>query len=267
MDCEIILTPRNPKRARHILKQLGFATYRKVVQDYTGLHEWVVLWGCGGKIQQEIYQEHRAKGGKVLFLDMGYFGRTLGSIRSAFRVSFNQNHPQDYLHLAGSPGRLRDIKIEDRYDAKGHIVLCGLGDKSRVYYGYEKLDWEKRYLEEIRKVYPTREVVYRAKPRHDETLLGCVNGNDGTIDDWLRGASLLVTHHSNTSVDAARLGIPAVCVDGIGYGFYGSDVAGAERKSPEERKRFLEQVAWFNWYPTECENLVKWIDRINDEIR
>ena len=266
MDCEVLICPRNPKRARHILKQIGFAAKTKVVDVYTGVSEWVVMWGCGGKEQQIVYKQHRGKGGKVMFLDMGYFGRTLGTTRSAFRVSFNGNHPQDYIQLAGRHDRLRGIKIEDKYDPKGRIVLCGLGDKSRSFYGYEKLGWEKSYLAKIREIYPTREVVYRSKPRHSEVLAGCTNGNDGTIDDWLDGASLLVTHHSNCSVDAARLGIPAVCVDGIGFGFYGNDVARAEVKKKQERHEFLKKVAWFNWYPNECEKLIQWVDGNNEQF-
>lgn len=267
MDCEVIQCDRNPKRARHILKQIALKAKAKLLNDYEGGAEWVVMWGCGGRMQQEIYKMHRGRGGKVLFLDMGYFGRNLGSIRSSFRVSINGNHPQDYLFMAESHNRLRGVVLQDKYDPRGHVLLCGLGDKSRHFYGYKKLEWEKAYLDKIREVYPTREVVYRSKPRHDEKIPGCTDGNQGTIDDWLNGACLCVTHHSNTTVDAARIGVPSVCVDGIGYGFYGSDVAAAEVKSKAEREDFLRKVSWFNWYPTEAEKLVQWIDRHNEKIR
>lgn len=266
MDFEILQCPRNPKRARHILKQMAYATKTKVQQDYKGDSEWLVMWGCGGKDQQRISKMHQEQGGKVLFLDLGYFGRDSGTTRSGFRISFNKNHPQDYLDLAERWSRLRGVQITNAYSPRGRIVLCGLGDKSRDFYGYRKLEWEKRLLDEIREVYPSREVVYRAKPRHNEVIAGCTNGNTGTIDEWLSGASLCVSHHSNVSVDAARLGVPAVCFDGIGYGFYGNRISEAKVKTEAERTDFLKKVAWFNWFPDECQKLVQWIERINDRI-
>lgn len=228
------------------------------------------MWGAGGNVQQDRARRQRRNGGQVIFFDLGYFGRSNATSADSIRLSINGNHPQKYAHLAPKdPSRFNKLpfNIEALYKPDGHIVLCGLGRKSRQLYGYNGMEWERKMVSRIKEAFPESLITYRPKPKHDESLVGTRKGNAGTIRDVINGASLVVCHHSNVSIDCALLGVPCVCFDGLGSNLWGNVIEeGIELPSVEERKAFLENAAWFNWYIHESPEILHFIDSIAEKI-
>ena len=70
----------------------------------------------------------------------------------------------------------------------------------------------------------------------------------GAIEDVLRNASLLVCAHSNTAVDACIAGVPVECDDGAAFALY----AGNAAPNRDERRAFLEALAWWQWTTQEA---------------
>jgi len=226
---------------------------------YQGRRDWLVLYGVGGDIQIEAWRKHRESGRRVIMADIGYFHRLHDYKQSAYRISVDDWHPQRFWQEA-PPSRWEalNIPLRNDYSESGHILLCGMGAKSRKLYAKERWDYEM--VQRLRALYPNRKIYYRPKPRQEhERIEGALPATDGDIESWLRGCFLCVTHHSNVSVDCAVSGVPCVALDGMGAALYGSDPASQKSPSLEERRRFLEGVAWFNWKPVELGKCVDWL--------
>lgn len=262
---EILKLESNPHRARYILDALSKTRNCFATSQYSGHEHNLILWGIGGKKQQEAYHKHRARGGNVIMLDIGYFSRDRSHTGSYVRFSFNDYHPQKYLkHADGSGRRFAAHKIQLLNCCKddGHILLCGIGKKSRVMLGFNGAEWENKKAKEIRAAYPDRKIIYRPKPRLVESITGCAKGYEGQIQDYMRGCSMVVTGHSNVAVDACIHGVPAVCNDGAAAYLYGNDLASPNNPDYGKRLDFLERLAWFNWHARESAQMLEFITHI-----
>ena len=270
LDLELVQIQGNPQRAKKLLRRIAKEFDIPVRNKPTYKHKWLFMWGPGGDTQRVYAKDHKSVGGLIAFFDLGYFGRSSSPSAGSIRLTFNEPHPQRFAHLAPTDiwrYRKEQIVIEDVMDPNGSVVVCGLGRKSRQLYGYRGMEWEHKVVERIRKHYPDREIVYRPKPKHQETIAGTRHGAQGTIRDQLVGASLVVVHHSNVGVDAAILGVPCICCDGIAANFWPNSW-GNELVVPSlrAREKFLVQVSWFNWYIQEVSALIKFIEEVESGV-
>lgn len=219
------------------------------VPAYTGTRRLLMTYGTGHPERRPLWQAHVASGGRMIGWDLGYWARkTPGD--PAMRLTIDADHPQ--AHVAPEDGArwaAAGIALRDDYAPRGHIVLAGMGWKSRR---IRTGDWEADMLARIRAAYPDRRVVYKPKRVDDPKPAGVDEIAFGTIEQALRGAALLVCRHSNVAVDACIAGVPAVCEDGIAAALYGADLAHPVRPSPARRLRFLESVAWWQYKPSEA---------------
>lgn len=228
-------------------------------QSYRGMRDWLVLWGVGGDKQLEAWHKHRESGRRVIMADIGYFNRAFDYKASSFRISVDDWHPQHHVFDA-PPERFAQtgIQLKNEYRADGHILVCGMGIKSRKLYAKERWDYEM--VQRLRALYPGRTIYYRPKPRQEnERIEGALPATDGSIEDWLRGCFLCATHHSNAAVDAAVHGVPCVAFDGIGAALYGNDPGSPRNPQESERLKFLQSVAWFNWMPSEMGKCISFL--------
>ena len=121
------------------------------------------------------------------------------------------------------------------------------------------MEWEHRILAQVHSAYPGARILYRSKrPEHFD---GCPS-IDGSIEQALKGASLVVCHHSNVAVDACIAGIPVVCADGAAAALYNNDLLNPVTPSFEERLRFLRNLAWWQWHPSEAKKAWTFIKAI-----
>lgn len=258
---EVLILQSMPIRASKMLRAIAKHLNVTPVSSPTDSKGWLILWGWGGRVQQAAIQSQLARGGHVLSLDIGYFNRA----KKAVRISVDSNHPQRLLKYANCDSRWKrlGIQLEDLYNEQGHIVLAGLGPKSRDLYGYSGTEFERGVVARIKAAIPDTRIVYRPKPNNKEILDGCEDGSEGDIRQCLDGASLCVVHHSNVAVDCAIYGVPCACVDGAGAFLYGSEIArGAGMATRAARLDFLQRVAWFNWEQGEEREMLRFVDSI-----
>lgn len=179
--------------------------------------------------------------------DAGYFGR-VSKGRGYMRMSVNRDHPQALLDKTpADPQRWMEhgISLRNVHDPKGHILLVGLGQKSRSYLGQEH--WEAQKLNELHKRFPKHRVLYRPKPRHRSPSLGCDFDATSPIENLLEGCSLVVCRHSNVAVDGVIAGIPFEAEDGAAMWLQGKPF------TEENRLNFLHRLAWWQWKSTEAD--------------
>jgi hypothetical protein len=270
VENEVLILNTNPDRAQFFLKEIANSTRSIITNSYQGKCKNLVLWGYGGKVQQQAIKEHRATGRNVIILDIGYFGRDYGYRRSHARLSINEWHPQNILkHATNDPSRFNQnrIKLLDTYDKDGHILLCGLGRKSKAFLGHNDMTWEKGMVAKINKFYPLTPVAFRPKPRGVETISGCIVAHEGDIKKWLTGCRLVVSNHSNVSVDACIHGVPAICTDGVGAAIYPGEISRELHLTRDERLDFLAKVAWFNWAPHESRDMMKFANATIEKMK
>lgn len=221
IDAEIYRPPDTNGTGRLILAALydfaGQADVRATITErYRGEAKLFVMWGVGAVGRSELRHQHIANGGTVLLWDIGFFKRTKHD--GHCKASINQDFATAWLdQTKPEPERWSELGIglRDDYDPKGHIVLAGIGPKQHAYEGALIEQWEAHKLRELRRRFPDRRIVYRPKPRRPFAPLSCETDATSDIADVLRGAALVVCHHSNVAVDAVLAGVPFEADDGV----------------------------------------------------
>ena len=212
-----------------------------VTDTYQGRSDWLLLWGAGSPLRWPAMTAHLARGGHLITFDLAYWARY-----EKFRVSIDGPHPEAWVMRQDWPNnRLKADRVQTGtlWDPAGPVLVAGLGDKARVQYGAAIVDaWEHGMMVECRARGWT--VQYRAK--HSTAV---------PIERALQGKSLVVTWHSNVAVDAIRMGVPVVCVHGAAAAVCPSELPPSGPVPPLAaalRDRFLANLAWFQWAPSEA---------------
>jgi len=242
-------------RADQTLAALGRAVLQAGVRvsqsrSYQGGADLLLLWGPGGRDRVDPMRRQLAAGGHVACFDLAYWDR-----HRKVRVSIDAPHPQAWvLKRDWPPTRLKAdyLRTAHSWNPTGPVILAGIGDKARAQYGVAVDLWEAARRAECRQ--RGLRVVDRPK----------LPGGDRTIDQALRGASLVVTWHSNVAVDAIRLGIPVVCQDGAAAAVCPAALPETLAPLPVAiRNRFLANLAHFQWNPqTEAAACWAWLQDV-----
>lgn len=209
---------------------------------YRGGSDWLVLFGVGAAVHDRARKAQLVRGGRTLMWDLGYVGQR----KEHMRMSIDTDHPQRWLDVtapAADRWAALDVPLREDADPAGHIVLVGLGRKSRAY--LRAPDWELRAYRSLAKRFPGRRIVFRPKGR-DWPRLPCETDGVRPIEEVLRGASLVVCKHSNVAVDAAVAGVPFEAEDGAAMWLQRRPFTAANRLD------FLQRLASWQWRPTEA---------------
>lgn len=215
----------------------GAGVALKSTTSYQGASPWLLLWGPGAPDRAALMRRHVQAGGRAIAFDLAYWSR-----ERKIRLSIDAAHPQAWVMAREwSKSRLRNDAplIVDAWKPTGPIVVAGIGRKAQAQYGAAMVEtWEAEMMAACRARWPERAIIQRPKPM----------GPCPSIEQALRGASLLVTWHSNVAVDAIRLGIPVVCRDGAAAAVCPSTLPDDPQPLPTAvRDRFLANLAWFQW--------------------
>lgn len=255
MNCEIIIAADMYRHGMEmLLAMIKHAPIKVVERDrYYGDCDLMMTYGIGHDVRRPWFRAHIASGRHAIAWDLGYFRGDKDSDDRAMRVTIDHDHPQAWLDDRPADRFLQhDIRLRNDYDPNGHIVLVGMGVKTNKMLHFSQVAWETGALKRIRKVYPVAKVIYRPK-REDGTSLPGTKKMVGTpIEEVLAGASLVVCRHSNVAVDACIAGIPVVCEDGAASILYGKDLLSPVKPTPQQRLRFLQNLAWWQWKPSEA---------------
>jgi hypothetical protein len=212
--------------------------------EYTGVADWLMVYGLGHLQRKEWATAHRSQGGHVIGWDLGYWDRDL-----SMRMTIDADHPHALMRdMPGDRWARSGIRLRDTYDPEGHILLIGMGVKSRAQFGYTGQEWELSALQRIKAHYPDATVLYKAKKPES---FPCKQIS-GSIEHALQGCRLVVCRHSNVSIDACIAGVPAVCVDGAGFALYNNCMVSPRNPNEQERIRFLHNLAYWQYRPSEA---------------
>lgn len=207
----------------------------------------LVLWGVGANNKNAARAQQRANGGLTFCWDLPYFGRHLDQFYT--RVSIDHEHPQALLDRTPHERSRFDaleITLRNDYNQDGHIVLAALGRKSRRYLGPQYERWEARKFDELRRRFPGVRIIYRPKPTNTRTAgwhvpIDCETDFTTPIEQLLRGCRLVVSRHSNVSIDAIVAGVPYETEDGAACWLLGKPFTN------QNRIDFLSRICWWQW--------------------
>lgn len=232
-----------------------------VTNKYHGGSDWLCMFGVGSPNRNGPRLKHVERGGLVACWDLGYTGRGKNPEKSYVRVSVNHTHPQALLdETPPDPSRwdAQGIALRNDFDRNGHIVVAGMGPKSRIFLGIR--GWEEWTLRQTQKRFLGRQNLYRPKPQGPRDAHINWKPSDGIspIEDVLRGAAMAVCRHSNVAVDACIAGVPVECEDGAAHWLYRGDC------NPGEARRldFLRRLAWWQWRCGEMAEAWRFLDGI-----
>lgn len=234
----------------------------QLTTSYQGRSDVLLLWGPGGPDRFEPMAAQLAKGGHALALDLSYWQR-----EKKFRVSIDAAHPQQWVMRRDWPAsRLTAdrIALTNRWKETGPVIVAGIGRKARVQYGDAVERWEAQMMGAVAKRWPGRRILYRRKQADAPVPTGANVASNVPIEQLLVGASLVLTWHSNVAVDAIRMGIPVICQDGAAAAVCPSTF-GEEDPQPlatDLRARFLQNLAWFQWAPSEAREFWRWVPEV-----
>jgi hypothetical protein len=262
MECEILIHKLN-RRGTEMLEAMAASGKSqgidcKVSHRYTASTPWLMSYGLGHAERMQWTNAHKASGGRLIGWDLGYWDRL-----NTMRLTIDADHP--HLLIRDMPAdRFEEsgIKLRDTYRADGHILLIGMGVKSRAQFGYKGQQWELETLEKIKAAYPGSKIYYKPK-KPERFIIKCIEGG---IEDALKKCQLVVCRHSNVSIDACLANIPAICFDGAGRWLYSDDIKSVVHPDIFRRRRFLNNLAHWQYKPSEAKlawNFIK--ETINDK--
>lgn len=220
---------------------------------------WLMVWGPGNPIRRDAIAAHVASGGRAICFDLAYWRR-----ESKIRMSFDAPHPQAFVMRQALPVTrvVNDqVSVTHEWNPDGPIVIAGIGPKALVQYGAGTVtEWEADMMR-ICTARWAKPIIYR--PKKDENVVPAWAtrvARGGAIESVLSGASLVITWHSNVAVDAIRMGIPVVCRDGAAAAVCSPVISERPQPLPTElRDRFLANLAWFQWAPSEARECWRFI--------
>jgi hypothetical protein len=240
----LIDSAMNPKGIRMLEAMVNASPFEVawVGRAYQGKGDLLMTYGIGHPHRNMWWRDHMMNGGRSVLWDRGYFKRKDAGY---MRMSIDAEHPSRWLRPE-HPGRFdaQGIELREDYNPNGPAVIAGLGVKALSLYKLGSLEWERGAAAEL----AGRPLLYKPKRSTDRKLPGvpvCL----GSIEDALRGASLLRCRHSNTAIDACIAGVPVICDEGAALALYRDN----PQPTREQRKRFLDSLAFWNWKPEEAD--------------
>lgn len=226
----------------------------------------VFMYGALRGLLPTLRQAQR-EGRTWYYADNGYF-RAGKDEHSYFRITRNALQ-HDGSGSPQYPQRWNRLKLSIKPWRKngGHIVICPPGRLFGATFGFNADEWLRMTLKTLRK-YTDRELRVRAKMSwNDVKPATCINvmGNPkssvpGSFAEELEGAWALVTHSSNSAVEALLAGIPVFCTERCGASAMAlSDLALIESPRMDDgREHWAQMLASNQWTLKEMREGLAW---------
>lgn len=258
-SCEFLIPSHLRPAPMQIMTAMRDAfPYRKISTGrFLNTGDLLMLWGYGALDNAQAIKQQLAFGKHAVSWDYGYTGKKSGY----YRLAIDDWHPQPNWIDRTEPDPMRwdrqSIPLRNDYDPNGPIILIGMGPKSHQF--LQNYRWEQSQLAQLRKLYPGHRILYRPKPKKIPLHLDCEIAEGGSIEEVMRGASLVVCRHSNVSVDAAIAGVPFTCEDGAALWL-------AQREfTVDNRLDFLRRLAHWQYKSTEANEAWDFLRRMLGE--
>jgi len=143
-----------------------------------------------------------------------------------------------------------------------------MSEKCAVFEGFGFEQWERNAIAQMRKV-TDRPIVYRPKPRKRDTpqypmIEGVAYSNPAKtkhLEDELRDAWAVVSHHSNAGIDALLNGVACYSAEGVATVVGCTDLADIENRrfpTDEERRQWAYDIAYCQFNRPEMRDGTAW---------
>lgn len=202
-------------------------------------------WKYRGKYQ--VYPSYA-------YADLGYWRRSL-----YYRFAVNGWSPEAYVRQGLSSERFDRLGLTIAPWRTGgtEIIIAGSTAKACREHGFGYQAWERSAAERLRGC--GRPVVYRPKPSEgDVPPIAGLQTDRRPIGEAMASAYAVVTHHSNTAIDALLAGVPVHCATGAAAAFSVPMDAIADAPLLDGREQFLHDVAWLQWTLDEMRDGTCW---------
>ena len=220
-----------------------------------------------GWIQKRVFDSYAARGGRFLYVDMGYWHRKpVGNPRGGYhKVSLDAWCPSAHMGRGLPSDRFSQLNIPLASRGLGQaIILAGMSAKSAIHHGLCSEQWERDTLLRLQAI-SKRAVYYRPKPSWlgKKPISGTeFDGGERAISERLQNdAHALVTHHSNAAIDALVAGVPYYCEAGVARPLSAPTIEALETAEPpadSERRQLLADIAYCQWTPDEMRSGACW---------
>ncbi|BCH33145.1 hypothetical protein MesoLjLc_50750 [Mesorhizobium sp. L-8-10] len=225
--------------------------------------EIAVFYGYDDQLQK-VFRSYREHDRTVVFVDLGYFGRTDGGKFAGFhKVSVNSRHPTAYFQAKRHDDRRAarfGFDFKPWRDGK-HILVCGTSDKGARADGFKPQEWETWAIRSLRGV-TDRPILYRPKPSwHGASPIpGSIFARSKEdVSTVLADCHAIVSHHSNVCVDGFLAGVPNFCVEGAGLPLSETDLQKIEQpRKPDGRREWANSLAHCQFNVQEMRDGVAW---------
>ena len=218
-----------------------------------------------------IFRDYVESGRRVVFVDLGYWGRREGGIYKGYhKVAVNARHPTAYFRRGHDSSRVRRFRLEMQPWRRGRkIVVAGMSGKAAQAIGLRAEEWERAAIAELRR-HTDRPIVYRPKPTWENArpLPGAeYSGPRDPLAGLFADAWAVVTHHSNVAVDGLVSGVPAFCWEGVAAPMGLQDLSRIETPHyPDDREQWAADVAYCQWSVAEIASGAMWRHLMNEGL-
>jgi hypothetical protein len=223
--------------------------YSQILNKFDGVHGDVAI--AYSWLHIDIFKQYD----QYIFFDLGFWGRDRGYHRVAVNAwdtlscfEDGQDYPDDRFKAFGV--RVRPAREPD---PSRSVMIAGMSAKSAWTHGFDaEGQWESRQLDLLKPL--TNRLVYvRPKPNKKNRGLPHIN-------DALLSCHLLVTHHSNSALDALVYGVPCHAVQGLGSWASAEalDIEHPYMPDDRERMRIFANAAYGQYSVTEMASGVAW---------
>lgn len=190
---------------------------------------------------------------RFVYADLGFWSRD-----RYYRITANGWGSESYVRAGLPASRFESLglTIKPWHDGE-EIIIAGSSEKSARHHGFGYMEWEQMAADALKGC--GYRVFYRPKPTDKGARpLPGVHYDARPLAEALASARALVTHHSNTAIDALLAGVPVHCVAGAAAAF--SVPLNEISKAPrlEGREQFLWDVAWLQWTEAEMRSGDVW---------
>jgi hypothetical protein len=260
------------------ITRCGDRAFRVDAHRYQGpFSDVAVFYGFDGSRESRITQafnDYKSAGKKAVYIDLGYWSRRAGGRWAGYhRFAINDRHPTAYFQNVKHKSdrfKVHRINLEPWRKDGRKIVLCGMSDKCARFEGFKFEQWERAAIKKIRAV-TDRPIIYRPKPRTGDRLaaephrpIEGVEFSDptkGSLEQELRDAWAVVSHHSNAGIDGICMGVPCFTDEGVALKMGKSDLSEIENRhfpSEDERRQWAYDVAYCQFNVDEMRDGTFW---------
>lgn len=252
------------KRAIHVAKAFARGLARHGVQ-----HEILNKFPAGpaadlavayGWVHEPVFTAYRQAGAHFAYFDLGYWGRRPEgrAIEGYHRLAIDDWDTLKTMRrdCPGDRWSRLGVEIQAPLIGKREIIVAGMSGKAAGTHGFKEDQWETLARSTILNLAPEAEVTMRPKPNKRNRV-------GSTIEEALSQCKLLVTHHSNTALDALVAGVPTYCVKGVGRLASPLELTPEYIRAPilpdeSVRRQIMQDAAYAQWSPEEMRTGEAW---------